>query len=446
MKKEYVRKVWLLLFGGGLVAVGIAVLVNGEFLVGPAAQLGGIFIGVHGLHQIIKLLREDGKRKQNIISGFITAGIGLVMVFLPGMTLQILTFIFSLYVLIMGAVKLIDLIGSIKHSGNDIAADMAAVLFFAVFGIIMLFGSFYDGRTLSIIIGIYCIMFGVSELGDFIREIMPERIKRAYHRKVRVSLPLIVTTFLPFSTLKNYQQRLDSREIDIESLLKEEKSLDKKEKPNIRVLIHVSDDGVGVVGHCDLCIGNTVLSYGNYDASSERLFGAIGDGVLFLADAKTYIEYGIKNDNQMIFSYGLRLTEEQYKRVGQKIKRLLNIAYPWKPPFQVAVEGGDKNAELSRFKDYCSRLWDGTKADFYKFRTGRFKTYCVMSTNCVLLVDSILAKAGTDIIKIVGIISPGAYYDYLQKEYSLENGIVVSREIYSKYNLSSQSEQKKEGI
>ena len=38
-------------------------------------------------------------------------------------------------------------------------------------------------------------------------------------------------------------------------------------------------------------------------------------------------------------------------------------------------------------------------------------------------------------MNIAGIISPGSYYDYLQKEYRLENGIVVSRDIYSKYQL-----------
>ena len=57
-----------------------------------------------------------------------------------------------------------------------------------------------------------------------------------------------------------------------------------------------------------------------------------------------------------------------------------------------------------------------------------------MSTNCVLLADSILSKAGTDIINTAGIISPGAYYDYLQKEYTLKNGIVVSRDVYGKFS------------
>ena len=59
----------------------------------------------------------------------------------------------------------------------------------------------------------------------------------------------------------------------------------------------------------------------------------------------------------------------------------------------------------------------------------------------MLLADSILSKAGTDIIKIVGIISPGAYYDYLQREYLLENGLVVSRDIYSKYNVAESTPQ-----
>ena len=41
-----------------------------------------------------------------------------------------------------------------------------------------------------------------------------------------------------------------------------------------------------------------------------------------------------------------------------------------------------------------------TKADgrLYKFTSSKFKTYFVMSTNCVLLADTIV-RAGTDIFK-----------------------------------------------
>lgn len=29
-----------------------------------------------------------------------------------------------------------------------------------------------------------------------------------------------------------------------------------------------------------------------------------------------------------------------------------------------------------------------------------------------------------------GLVTPGTYYDYLNREYTLKNGIVISREVY----------------
>ena len=52
-----------------------------------------------------------------------------------------------------------------------------------------------------------------------------------------------------------------------------------------------------------------------------------------------------------------------------------------------------------------------------KFSSSEFKTYFVLSTNCVLLADSIVGKAGTDILSPQGFIVPGTYQDYLDLEY-----------------------------
>lgn len=430
MKREHIQKAWLLVYGTAMITLGIIILVQGEFLITPAAIIGGAIIIINGVHQIISTLRANPR----LLNGIANILIGTITMAAPSMTLGILTMIFSLYVLLNATVKLIDFIASVRNKTNDVFVDFISFVFFLTFGIIMLFGSFYGQRALLVIAGIYCITYGATEIKDFIREALPRRAKTALRRKIRVSLPLFVSTFVPLSVLKNYQKRLDSREIDIEKLLSEEKIADDDVEPNIHVLIHVSDDGVGIMGHCDLYFDGEVLSYGNYDAGSERMFGALGDGVMFTVDFETYVKYGIKYDNQMIFDYGMLLSDEQIKMVRAEIARLKAIAYRWKPPLERAREKNCR-ARLSDYKDYCSRLWDGTRAKFYKFKSGKFKSYCVMSTNCVLLADSILSKAGTDIVKIAGIISPGSYYDYLQKEYLLENGIVVSRDIYSKYQL-----------
>lgn len=53
----------------------------------------------------------------------------------------------------------------------------------------------------------------------------------------------------------------------------------------------------------------------------------------------------------------------------------------------------------------------------YKFANGKFKTYFVFSTNCVLLADELLHCKELDLIPIGGIVTPGTYLEFLNTEY-----------------------------
>ena len=48
-----------------------------------------------------------------------------------------------------------------------------------------------------------------------------------------------------------------------------------------------------------------------------------------------------------------------------------------------------------------------------------------------MLADSIIGKSGTDILKINGIITPGTYYEYLNREFQKKNSMVISKNIYN---------------
>ena len=399
---------WLLLYGAGLITVGILVLVNGKIVVEPAARLGGIFIVANGIHRLIRAYARH--QRLPVFSGIGNIIIGLISVFFPAATLALLSFIFSLYVFLNALVKFIDFGTALKNAVPDAFYDFFSGIFFTVFGIIMLFGTLMGSQGMLVVIGLYCIIYGAGELRLFIREAAPNKAKGIIRRRIRFSLPQVITTFIPLN----------------------EKSAD---TPDIHVLIHVSADGVGSIGHCDLVLNGTVISYGNYDKASERLFGGIGDGVLFKADFDKYINFCVYHDLQMVFDFGIKLSEKQLAKVRKGIAKLERNITHWKPPYQLATENSP-TADIADFDDYCSSLWNGTHAHFYKFKSGRFKTYFVMSTNCVFLADYILSKAGTDIVKTAGIITPGDYYDYMQSEYALPGGIVITRDIYSKYNVS----------
>ena len=175
-----------------------------------------------------------------------------------------------------------------------------------------------------------------------------------------------------------------------------EKFLDDQNHANVEIFIHVSPDGFGTIGHCDICIDNQVISYGNYDYDSIRLFETIGDGVLFIAPRESYIPFCIETDHKTIFSYGVRLTVKQLASVKREIEKLKENTYPWYP--RSYKDRNDCN-------DYASRLYLRTGASFFKFKRGRYKTYFVLGSNCVKLAEAIMGKAGMDIIDLNGIIS-----------------------------------------
>ena len=69
-----------------------------------------------------------------------------------------------------------------------------------------------------------------------------------------------------------------------------------------------------------------VISYGNYDYDSIRLFETIGDGVLFIATRKLYSILH-RTDHKTIFSYGVRLTVKQLASVKREIEKLKENTY-----------------------------------------------------------------------------------------------------------------------
>ena len=75
-----------------------------------------------------------------------------------------------------------------------------------------------------------------------------------------------------------------------------------------------------------------------------------------------------------------------------------------------------------------------TDGELYKFIKSKFKSYFVLSTNCVLLADTIVGQAGTDILSPKGFIAPGTYQAYLDREFEKPNSIVVSN-MFIKENL-----------
>jgi len=101
--------------------------------------------------------------------------------------------------------------------------------------------------------------------------------------------------------------------------------------------------------------------------------------------------------------------------------------YEWQPLIRTDKE--------NKHSDYASRLYKATKAKFYKFKNSKYKTYFVLGINCTYFADMLLRNSVFEILKLVGIISPGTYFEYLEENYRKKNSKVISKRVYTKENI-----------
>ena len=276
-----------------------------------------------------------------------------------------------------------------------------------------------DGHLQFLILGIYLMMLGMSNIRDGLF-FDNDREKHRLRRQIRINLPIIFAAFIPVENLERFNRLIQgdaaSDRKNVYSLVK-----NREKKADLEVLVHTSKTSLlGAIGHVDICYQGQVISYGSYDVFSERCKGMIGDGVLFKVPKDAYIELCKKESKKTLFGYSLALTDKEKEAVEKRLAEIDQLLVEWEPPAEL------KNGHPT----YSYKLKHELGAQLYKFKTSRFKTYFVLSTNCCLLADSIIGQAGTDILDIRGIIAPGTYQSYLQYEFESARGLVIAQTVY----------------
>ena len=273
------------------------------------------------------------------------------------------------------------------------------------------------------VLGAYFFLYGLSNIRDgflFEEEIGKNHLKR----RVRMSLPIVLAALIPARTLakinKFMQENADEREDIHLGMVKSGKTAE------LEIFVHTAETSLfSAIGHVDICYQGRVISYGNYDPSSETLFGMVGDGVLYFCDRDKYIDLCKRESQKTLFGYGIDLTPEMEKAVQKKLAELKQLTIPWEPSADKIMTGDGKEDYT-----YAYKIRHETDGELYKFIKSKFKSYFVLSTNCVLLADTIVGQAGTDILSPKGFIAPGTYQAYLDREFEKPNSIVVSKHVY----------------
>lgn len=363
----------------------------------------GILILIDAIHSLYL-----NKNKKDIFIFCIQLFFAFIFIRFSHLPISLVLRFFALYLCVIGLSQLITYwyYQKEKVSGRFIFLCSALLLLFT--GIVFFISPIIHIKDMTIICGLYMIYLGMKYILSSIRELLSENRKNSLKRRIRVSLPVFMVALLPRIVIEKINDHLEVEDI-----------IDKKaETSPLEVFVHVSKDGFGAMGHVDICYNDQVIAYGAYDDSSHHLFGAIGDGVLFIADKTKYIDFCIEDDpSSCAFGYTLYLDENQKAAIEKTIEDFKDNLISWKPSLN---------------EEYAYRLYQKTNARFYKFKKGRFKYYFVMTTNCVLLADKIIGKSGIDIVNMNGIITPGSYFHYFEEESKKENSRVLKKQIYKK--------------
>lgn len=443
MRKKFTPVLDQLLPGLVLLALGIVILCFKTSFLKLTLFLVALLCLVSGFAMLVMLLlrrRELGGRQITLGGALIAIVLGSVMLFVRDLQISFLGFLFALYVLIMGAAKLVNFILFVKNRVKGRITDLFDCLFFLTFGILLTFTPLFSTDDILIIVGVYGIILGSSYLLEFIGSMIPHTTKTRLKRRIRISLPVFVAMLIPHRVLKRMNRYFSANPEERQKLdpqltqYKEGEVLDSP--PDLEVFIHVTEGGSGAMGHCDFWFDGHVISYGNYDEYSRKLFEGAGDGVLFYTSKEKYIPFVTRYSKKTLFGFGFRLTDDQKRNLRKRMETLCESAYRWESPYEADLKKGTEKS-LEHYPDYASQLYYYTGAGFYKFGSGRFKSYFVLSTNCVQLVDAALSAAGTAIVKLNGIITPGTYYDYLDDEFIKPGSMVISRTVYSETSESA---------
>lgn len=424
--KKYMKNIDQLLFGVLFIIIGILVTVFNRNLLYHFIEIVLSILLLMCVKDFITLIRKKDNSKDKLFRTLLNVILILIALNFMNVSLVLVTGIFSIYFLLNGVINLIMFILlKINHIHSGFKEFFIGTLLTGI-GIIYLFSPQVHITTLLIIVGVYLILFGISLLLEYFAEALDYPF-----RKIRITLPSIIDAFIPIFILRRINKMITH---DYDTIKR--KKTKKNEKSDLEILVHVSEKGTGVFGHADIYFDNKVVSYGAYDKDTRIWHDTIGTGTVFFAPFKKYIKFCVKETEKTIFCFGLKLTDSQKLRIRRELQNLKDTLEPWEPPILRDKNLG-KRVRKKDYPDYPSTLYSYTKADFYKVKKGKYKVFFVLKNNCGSFVKSILKIVGSDVLKMYGIITPGTFYDYLEGEYLKRNSIVVSKNIYTKYNIDS---------
>lgn len=376
----------------------------------------GTFICFVGVFKLLRCLSKNFRTKKEILLAISYIIFSVILNHNVNIASLIIIVFITIYQLFLGIVCLYNFYLQ-KKDGVKVTKIFFIRGLIHIFLSLSTFINIEDYKTLAVYnrIGLYLILLGIMYIIDSLSRFEKYNIKNN-KRKIRIRLPVIFSALFTTYSLRKDNEKGEN--YSKEFLEKKAKGAEGK-NADLEVWVHTAERGASIPGHVDISYRGKTYSYGHYDEDSHELFGSKGDGVLYIVDTEKYGEWiQNKHNYKGVYRYGISLTPKQRITVEYKISEIMSNTYEYE--FTTPTQK----------KSYLGILSADIPTKIYKFHRTRFKTYFVLTTNCVLLADTIVGDTGFDIVSVAGISSPGSYKLYLDKEYEKIYSNVITKTLY----------------
>ena len=427
IKAKVVNPLLLLVTSVLFLGIGIFILIDHD-LASRVLMIGiAIAIIVAGITHAVGIILNK-HMIQGVLIGLAYVVVAASLFVLSWFYIVSVTWIFALWFLCTGIIRGAICIQTIKKQSQGLLIGALVSILSIAFAIILFMNPFMRSTTVLRIVGIYMILYGLTVLFDFFSEIFKWNLNDDNtSRRVRIPLPLFITAFIPSRLMSNFNKYFREHNVKA-NMIQEINAPEGKERVDLEVFIHLCGENLNEFGHSDFCYGDTVYSYGAYDETEHKFFGMFSQGTIVKAPRELYIRHCLSFEKKILVGFGLCLSDAQKKKVEEKIDEIMQVAMPWQTRYE-RIQNGTLSQE-EPCNDAASELVKATGAKIYKIKSGEFKTYFAINTNCVKLADYITGSAGLDVLDVSGIVTPGSYYALLDDMFERRNTIVVSKTIY----------------
>ncbi|MGX7107763.1 hypothetical protein ACWOBE_08260 [Hutsoniella sourekii] len=269
---------------------------------------------------------------------------------------------------------------------------------------------------LLFVLSLYLLLLAANYLVDVFVDVIPNAQALVKKRHYRVSEPVILTALMPYMAMQSVNQALKSKKPQTLFNLASSQEV-KGRQADLELFVHVYERKFGVLGHVDFAYEGQVYSYGCYDLANNLIKGVLGDGLVFQCSQEEYLDFMV-GDGATVFRFAFELSDRQKLAIEKRLMSFNRITQAYQPQ--------------KENQSAISQLLKQTQGLAFRIIEGIYQQYFLFGTNCVVLVEDILAPAGLDQVLLAGIKTPGSLYYQLDRWQQHEASPIISSQVISR--------------